>query len=86
MSLRRLSSSSHRSSYVTPVDATRIPTGSFEPVVGTPFDFSEPQRIGRRISEVPGPPPTGYDVNYVLWGRDEAAALEETIDCRALLE
>jgi aldose 1-epimerase len=52
----------------TPVDATLIPTGSVEPVEGTPFDFREPQAIGARIEAdheqiARGP---GYDHNWVL--------------------
>jgi aldose 1-epimerase len=74
------------STYVTPVDETRIPTGEFLAITDTPFDFREPHRIGARIGEVPGPPPVGYDVNYVLWGRDEAGALKDTKGCVALPE
>ncbi len=50
----------------TPVDATLIPTGELAPVKGTPFDFTEPHKIGERISKVPGAAPGGYDHNYVL--------------------
>jgi len=50
----------------TPVDATLIPTGQILPVRGTPMDFTTPTRIGARIDQVPGPPPGGYDHNYVL--------------------
>ncbi len=49
-------------------DATQIPTGELRPVQGTPFDFTQPRRIGERIdaddSLLAGP--KGYDVNYVL--------------------
>jgi aldose 1-epimerase len=46
----------------TPVDEGLIPTGELRPVAGTPFDFTEPHRIGERIAQVPG----GYDHNFVL--------------------
>lgn len=59
----------------TPVDATLIPTGKIEPVAGTPFDFTKPERIGARINadhpqiKAGG----GYDHNFVLDG--EAGSL-----------
>lgn len=52
----------------TPVDETLIPTGEMRPVMGTPFDFTEPFAIGARIDwditqlERGG----GYDHNWVL--------------------
>jgi aldose 1-epimerase len=46
----------------TPVDAGLIPTGELKPVVGTPFDFLQPHKIGERIAAVEG----GYDHNFVL--------------------
>ncbi len=52
----------------TPVDETLIPTGEIRPVTGTPFDFTEMTRIGKRINagnqqiEYGG----GYDHNFVL--------------------
>ncbi len=52
----------------TPVDATLIPTGVLQPVVGTPFDFNQPTAIGARIGEdheqlkFGG----GYDHNWVI--------------------
>ena len=54
----------------TPVDDTLIPTGELAPVDDTPFDFREPQTIGKRINEANeqlgfG---NGYDHNYVLNG------------------
>jgi aldose 1-epimerase len=49
----------------TEVDATLIPTRRM-PVRETPMDFTAPARIGARIDRVPGPPPGGYDHNYVL--------------------
>jgi aldose 1-epimerase len=46
----------------TPVDAGLIPTGELKSVKGTPFDFTEPHKIGERIASVQG----GYDHNWVL--------------------
>ena len=52
----------------TPVDDTKIPTGEIAPVVGTPFDFRKPTRIGAHINDadlqlkIGG----GYDHNFVL--------------------
>lgn len=46
----------------TSVDSTLIPTGEITPVLGTPFDFTQPTKIGLRIDSVKG----GYDHNYVL--------------------
>ncbi len=34
----------------TPVDSGLIPTGEMRPVVGTPFDFTTPHRVGERIN------------------------------------
>jgi aldose 1-epimerase len=52
----------------TPVDATLIPTGSLDPVAGTPFDFTSFHAIGERIRL--GDPQLkigrGYDHNWVL--------------------
>jgi aldose 1-epimerase len=55
-------------SYYTPVDSTLIPTGEIKSVVGTPFDFTKPHKIGERIGQVPG----GYDHNFVLDTKDSA--------------
>lgn len=46
----------------TPVDNTLIPTGELKPVRGTPFDFTEPHRVGARIDQIEG----GYDHNFAL--------------------
>ena len=52
----------------TPVDPTLIPTGTIDPVAGTPFDFTKPTAIGDRIRD--GHPQLvigrGYDHNWVL--------------------
>jgi len=59
----------------TPVGADLIPTGTLEPVAGTPFDFRTPRRIGDRIDDQH--PQLrfgrGYDHNWVL-DRDRRAA------------
>ena len=55
-------------SHFTPVNKGLIPTGEIAPVEGTPFDFTEPHKIGARIDadhkqiELGG----GYDHNFVL--------------------
>jgi len=56
----------------TPVDSTLIPTGTLDPVAGTPMDFRRSTAIGERIRDnfpqlVIG---QGYDHNYVLDRRD----------------
>jgi len=56
--------------HMTPVDATLIPTGAVRDVMGTPFDFRCPKRIGDDIARddeqlrYGG----GYDHNWVLNG------------------
>jgi len=51
----------------TPVDATLIPTGEIKSVKGTPFDFTNPKKIGQDIEKAGGTP-NGYDHNFVLNG------------------
>jgi aldose 1-epimerase len=48
--------------HFTAVDSTLIPTGEITPVKGTPFDFTQPTKVGLRIDSVKG----GYDHNYVF--------------------
>jgi aldose 1-epimerase len=54
---------------ITPLDATPIPTGRIESVVGTAFDFLAAKPIGRDIRDghsrqlVSG---RGYDMNWVI--------------------
>jgi aldose 1-epimerase len=52
----------------TPTDSTQIPTGRIKPVKGTPFDFTEPTRIGKRINEDNQQLKYahGYDDNWIL--------------------
>lgn len=68
----------------TPVDSTLIPTGELRPVKGTPFDFTNPFKIGARIASVPG----GYDHNFVLNLKDSslqwAATLSDSLSGRVL--
>jgi aldose 1-epimerase len=71
-------------SYYTPVDTTLIPTGEIKSVTGTPFDFTQPHKIGERIAQVPG----GYDHNFVLNKKDSslqfAALLTDSLSARQL--
>ncbi len=46
-----------------PTDDTLIPTGEIAPVAGTPFDFTQPVPIGRKLAEKQG---TFFDHNFVL--------------------
>ncbi|MCB9854568.1 MAG: galactose mutarotase [Phycisphaerales bacterium] len=53
---------------MTPVNKGLIPTGELKPVAGTPFDFTSPTPIGKRVNADDeqirfGP---GYDHNWVL--------------------
>lgn len=57
-----------------PVDDTLIPTGELAAVSGTPFDFTQPKRIGADIQQVTGDPP-GYDHCYALNSQDGSLAL-----------
>lgn len=53
----------------TPVDSTLIPTGKFEPVKGTPFDFMKQTAIGVRVNDSANQQikfGKGYDHNFVL--------------------
>lgn len=72
----------------TPTDELLIPTGEIAPVEGTPFDFTRPRRIGKRIAEVEKPA-GGYDHNFVLddgegEGLKLAARLREPFSGRSL--
>lgn len=54
-----------------PVDSTLIPFGRIDKVKGTPFDFSKPETIGKRIEEKNEQLKfgKGYDHNYVISGK-----------------
>ena len=60
--------------YYTPSDSTSIPTGEIKPVKGTPMDFTRPQAVGARFSQLQTIP-VGYDHNYVLNSGGKALAL-----------
>jgi aldose 1-epimerase len=58
-----------KASHYTPVDSTLIPTGTIDPVAGTPFDFTHPTPIGARIRDASSEQIVfgrGYDHNFVL--------------------
>jgi len=57
----------------TPVDSTLIPTGKFESVANTPFDFRKLTPIGTKINETNDQLKygLGYDLNWVLKGYDK---------------
>ena len=81
-----------------PVDATSIPTGSFEAVAGTPFDYRPERQPRGRVAEALGklPPgaapgdPRGIDHGYVVRGWEPdgrlrpAAVLRDPASGRAL--
>ena len=52
--------------HFTPIDANLIPTGELQPVAGTPFDFTSPQRVGERIDadDLQLKRARGYDHNW----------------------
>jgi len=56
--------------HYTPIDATLIPTGEIATVSATPFDFTQPVRIGERIGEDDEQlhRAGGYDHNWVVRG------------------
>ncbi|PKU78150.1 aldose 1-epimerase [Dendrobium catenatum] len=60
------------SHHITPVDHNSIPTGEIAPVKNTPFDFTQENKIGSTIDQVPG----GYDHNYVLDYSEEKSGLK----------
>jgi aldose 1-epimerase len=51
-----------------------IPTGNFLDVKGTVYDFNQPEKIGKRISETGG----GYDLTYVVRNLTGKLALAAT--------
>jgi aldose 1-epimerase len=60
----------------TPFDKYQIPTGEIRPVQGTPFDFTVPQAIGKKIGETyENAVMNGYDHNYVLDNKRKVDAL-----------
>ena len=80
-----------KADHFTPVNETLIPTGEIEVVKGSPFDFTRPTPIGKRINE--NHPQLkrggGYDHNFVLNRQAEndlemAASLYEPLSGRFL--
>ena len=59
--------------WYTPAGPGLIPTGEIHAVEGTPLDFTQPRKIGRRIDELTET--GGYDHNYVLAGSYGSAVL-----------
>ncbi|PPK97421.1 aldose 1-epimerase [Kineococcus xinjiangensis] len=64
-----------------PVGEGLIPTGELRPVAGTPFDFTEPRRIGERLREADPQivAAQGYDHCWVLDATFEAAPAEPAL-------
>ena len=58
----------------TPLNASQIPTGTIEPVEGTPLDFRDAHPIGKSI------PDRGYDHNFVLRQHKASVAVAEVSD------
>ena len=56
---------------ITVTDSNSIPTGAYATVAGTPFDFTEPRKIGERINQLY----KGYDDNFVLRNQTGELAL-----------
>lgn len=56
---------------ITVTDSNSIPTGAFASVSETPFDFTEPRRIGERINQLD----KGFDNNFVLRNQNGILAL-----------
>ncbi|KAL3813362.1 hypothetical protein ACJIZ3_014630 [Penstemon smallii] len=54
-------------SKITPVDTKLIPTGKFESVTNTPYDFLDSHIIKGLIKELPNGS-RGFDINYVVDG------------------
>lgn len=55
--------------HYSPTDAGAIPTGAFQPVAGTVFDFREPTAVGARVRTASDPQilfGKGYDHNWVV--------------------
>ena len=62
---------------ITPVDSTLIPTGTLQPVKGTPFDFNVVKAIGKDIQNTDEQLKfgKGYDHNFVLNANDGKTAV-----------
>ncbi|MBD2699898.1 galactose mutarotase [Spirosoma sp. BT702] len=67
---------------LVPVDNTLIPTGKLMPVAGTPFDFTQPTPIGKRINDSTDTQikyGLGYDHAWVLDGTGDSLKLAATV-------
>lgn len=65
-----------------PVDKTLIPTGKLQPVANTPFDFTKPTVIGKRINDSTDTQIKyggGYDHGWVLNGSGDSLKLAATV-------
>ncbi len=65
-----------------PVDKTLIPTGKLQPVANTPFDFTQPTVIGKRINDSTDTQIKyggGYDHGWVLNGSGDSLKLAATV-------
>ncbi len=60
-----------KADHITATDGNNIPTGEFEAVAETPFDFTISREIGERIQQLY----KGYDNNFVLWNQSGAMSL-----------
>lgn len=64
------------SSYFTPFNNVKIPTGEIKSVKGTPFDFTLPMKIGEKIGETfENAVFDGYDHNFVLDNKKKVDAV-----------
>ena len=71
--------------FTTPVDAEAIPTGTVEPVQGTPLDFTEAKPLRAALDELPA----GIDNNFVLHSQEpdmrslatEAGMVSSSVTC-----
>ncbi len=65
----------------TPVDSGLIPTGTLQPVAGTPFDFRQPTAIGERIGQDNEQLKLGkgYDHNWAITKPRGALAVIATV-------
>lgn len=64
-----------------PVDSTLIPTGELQQVEGTPFDFTQPKAVGKRIEAVDQQLAygLGYDHCWVLNGEEGKMKLAASV-------
>ena len=67
--------------HITPVNKGLIPTGELMPVNGTPFDFTKPIAIGKRVNDdhLQLKYGLGYDHNFVLSRWDGKLRLAATV-------